>query len=115
MLMTTYYHENISLVTIKSSTIAFGSAVQGGGMNIWIEVRQLRLNSLIACVITFLSVITVLETVFMNNSASDGGGGVFINYFERSITDTIQQHISIIHIHKAREMELQRIFSSVDC
>ena len=90
------YHENTSSVIIKNSTIAFGIASRGGGLDIRVEVRQIRQNGSIASINTSLNVVTVLKTVFMNNSASDQGGGVHINHSERSITDIIKRNISFI-------------------
>ena len=85
------YHENTSLVTIRNSIIAHGSAVQGGGLNIRVEALQLRQNGSSN---TFLNVVAVLKTMFVNNSASDRGGGLFITQYEKSITDTTQRRVS---------------------
>ena len=92
------YHKNTSSVSINNSTIAHGSAVIGGGLNIWVEVIQYGYNysSSVADVNTSLNVVAVLKTNFTNNSAIDSGGGVFIVYYEKSITDHIKRHVTFI-------------------
>ena len=88
------YHENTSSVTINNSILAYGSTLQGGGLYIRLEALQeiWQLDSAYAN--ASLNVVAVLNTQIENNSASDRGGGVFIAYYERSITDTIQRNVS---------------------
>ena len=83
-----------SSVTINNSIIAHGSAEEGGGLYIWIEINQQWHNGSIISVKSFLNVVAVLKTMFRNNSARKGGGAVFVSRFERNITSTIQRHIS---------------------
>ena len=87
------YHENTSSVTINSSLIAYGSALQGGGLYLRMEALQQAWQLDSAYANASLNVVTVLNTKFKNNIGSDRGGGVFIAYYERSITDTIQRSI----------------------
>ena len=88
------YHENTSSVTVNNSIVAHGSAGQGGGLNIRVEATQLWQNGSNVYANTSLNVVAILRTRFMNNLASDRGGGVFIDQYERSITNTIQRHVS---------------------
>ena len=88
------YNENTSSVIINNSIIAHGSATNGGGLNIRVDAKQRWHNDSIPYANTFLNVVAVLKTMFMNNSASDRGGGVFITQYERSIADTIQRRVS---------------------
>ena len=83
-----------SSVTMNNSIIAHGSAEQGGGLYIWIEINQQWHNGSIINVKNFLNVVAVLKTNFQNNSARKGGGAVFISRFERNINSTTQRHIS---------------------
>ena len=88
------YHENTSSVTINNSIIAYGSALRGGGLNIRVEALQQIWQLDSAYTNASLNVVAVLNTKFENNSAKDRGGGVYINQYERSITDTIQRLLS---------------------
>ena len=88
------YHENTSSVTVNNSIIAHGSAGQGGGLNIRVEATQLWQNGSNVYANTSLNVVAILKTRFMNNLASDRGGGVFIDQYEMSITNTIQRQVS---------------------
>ena len=88
------YHKNTSSVTINNSIIAYGSALQGGGLYIRLEALQQTWQCDSAYANTSPSVVAVLNTKFENNSGSDRGGGVFVAYYERSITDTIQRNVS---------------------
>lgn len=85
-----------SSVTINNSIIAHGSVQQGGGLYTWIEINQQWRNGSIINIKSFLNILAVLNTKFRNNSASKGGGAVFISRFERNITSTIQLRISFI-------------------
>ena len=92
------YHENTSSVTISNSIIAHGSAAKGGGLFICVEARQPWQRGTVYPN-TSLSILEVLNTRFVNNSASDRGGGVLITQYERSVTDNsvtdnIQRNIS---------------------
>ena len=90
----TDYHENTSSVTINNSIIAHGLGVQGGGLNVRVEALQLWQNGSSVYANISLNVVTIFKTMFVNNSASDRGGGVFITQYEGSITDTIPQRVS---------------------
>ena len=90
------HHENTSSVTINNSFVAYGSAEQGGGLYILIEANQLWKNGTIMFADTSISVVRVLKTSFFKNSAKYSGGGIFINYYEKGITDNIQRHFSFV-------------------
>ena len=88
------YHENTSSITINNSIIAYGIANQGGGLHIRVEALQQIWQDDSVYANTSINVMTVMNTKFENNSARDRGGGVFINQYERSITDTVQRLVS---------------------
>ena len=90
------HHENTSSVTINNSIVAQGSAKQGGGLYILIEANQLRKNGSITYTDASLHFVTVLKTSFIKNSATYGGGGVYINHYEKGITENIKRHFSFI-------------------
>ena len=85
------FHENTSSITVNNSIIAHGSAGQGGGLYIRVEALQLWQN---VNANTSLNVVAVFKTIFVNNSASDKGGGLLIVQYQRSIADTIQRCVS---------------------
>ena len=69
----------------RTSIIAYGSVFQDGGLNVPVEATQFWQSGSIVYANTFLSVVEVLKTRFIRNSANDRGGGLFIDQHEKSI------------------------------
>ena len=87
------YHENTSIIAIENSLIANGSAVRGGGLQFWVQVDHKPNPQRITANSKTHIIIKITNTSFINNSAGESGGGIYIGHYETNITDSVVRHV----------------------
>ena len=93
-ILITDYHESTSTITITDSIIANGSAIRGGGMQFWVQVnRNDHFYKLESYNLTKHYIMNISRVRFVNNSAEESGGGIYIGHYQSKTIDYIVRHI----------------------
>ena len=83
--------------TINNSVIARGSGTWGGGLRFWVRIDKSYHNNSSIGVYTLHKIITILNTEFVNNTAKETEGGVYISHYERNTIDwSIHRYINFL-------------------
>ena len=96
-ILVTDFHENTSNITITDSIIANGSAIRGGGMQFWVQVdlnRNEYFCKLDRYNLTEHYIMNISRVRFVNNSAEESGGGIYIGHYQSKTIDYIVRHIN---------------------
>ena len=94
-ILITDYHENTSTIAITDSIIANGSAIRGGGMQFWVHVnRNHNFYKLESYNLTEHYIMNISRVRFVNNSAEESGGGIYIGHYQSKTIDYIVRHIN---------------------
>ena len=75
-----------SSVTIDNCTLSHGSALNGGGLYLTVQVGQSQVVN--ASYLQFSDIITINNTIFKNNTAYLVGGGLYIEMYEMILLST---------------------------
>lgn len=86
----------IGSVVLRDSLIGQGKGHRGGGLRVWSIPRSSKSNNLINKNVTVLKVI---NTIFIDNHANSAGGALYISHYESDSNVIIIHKISFHQLH----------------